>query len=255
MVCDNFHFVPPDDFLRPDQPAREVDRLLSSIIGAERGRQALEQASRYWSATFDAMNDMVCLLTRDGTVLRCNGTMANLLGLGTDELSGRSATRSCTARAPSSKSVRIRRCSDREARELRAASGRHWYQVSADPLFGEAQEIVGAVHIVRDITETKTAREALAEESRWLAAINALALELATMPSDADPGALLATRLRETTGAAAVGFGIYDRRDRSVGPPQISFAPGVLELLSRPLRRRLAALRTVIDDDLLTERT
>jgi PAS domain-containing protein len=89
LVCDNFHFVPPDDFLQPDQPAREVDRLLSSIIDVERARQTLEQASRHWSATFDAMNDMVCLLARDGTVLRCNQTMSNLLGLGADEVVGK----------------------------------------------------------------------------------------------------------------------------------------------------------------------
>ena len=111
LVCDNCHYVPPDDFLQRDQPGREVDKLLNSIVDAERSRQALEQASRDWSATFDAMNDMVCLLARDGTVLRCNESMVKLLGLARMRCSARNAMRSCTAPAPSSRSARIRRCS------------------------------------------------------------------------------------------------------------------------------------------------
>lgn len=158
LVCDNWHYVPPDDSLQRDQPGREVDQLLSSIIDADRSRQALEQASRDWSATFDAMNDMVCLLARDGTVLRCNGTMARLLGLGTDEVIGKKCHE--LMHGPStffekSPYQEMLRTGKRESFEL--PLGEHWYQVTADPLFGEAEEIVGAVHVVRDITARRRA--------------------------------------------------------------------------------------------------
>jgi len=158
LVCDNFLYAPPDDFLQPDRPGREVDKLLSSIMDAERSRRALEQASTDWSATFDAMNDMVCLLARDGTVLRCNESMVKVLGLRVDEVLGKKCyevmhvSRTFFEQCPYQEMLRTGK---RESLEL--PLGKRWYQVTADPLFGEAEEIVGAVHVVRDITVRRRA--------------------------------------------------------------------------------------------------
>ena len=49
----------------------------------------LDETPASWSATFDAMNDMVCLLDRDGTVVRCNRSMSEFLGSGPDEIAGK----------------------------------------------------------------------------------------------------------------------------------------------------------------------
>jgi len=162
LVCDNFHYVPPDDFLQRDQPSREVDKLLNSIVDAERSRQALEQASRDWSATFDAMNDMVCLLARDGTVLRCNESMVKLLGRRADEVLGKKCyevmhgSRTFFEQCPYQEMLRTGK---RESLEL--PLGERWYQVTTDPLFDEAEEIVGAVQVIRDITARRRAEEEL----------------------------------------------------------------------------------------------
>ena len=99
------------------------------------------------------MNDLVCLLARDGTVLRCNESMVTLLGLSADEVIGKKCyelmhgSRTFFEKCPYQEMLRTGK---RESFEL--PLGEHWYQVTADPLFGEAEEIVGAAHVVRDIT-------------------------------------------------------------------------------------------------------
>lgn len=43
MVCTNFYFVPPDDFLGEEHPAREIDRLLANI----KSREAVAEELRH----------------------------------------------------------------------------------------------------------------------------------------------------------------------------------------------------------------
>ena len=198
--------------------------------------RTLTEASAHWSATFDAMNDLVCLLDREGTVLRCNRSMTELLGLEMDQVVGRKCYdlmhhgRRFFERCPY---VEMLRTGQRESFEL--PLGDNWYQVTADPLRLDG-EIVGAVHIVRDITDRRLTDETLAERSRWLAAINSLAVDLAALPGDADLGPFLAARLRELTGAAAVSFSEYVTDDKVLVTTSIEFQKGAVKTLSSPLR-------------------
>ncbi|MGA2403160.1 MAG: MEDS domain-containing protein [Syntrophobacteraceae bacterium] len=41
VVCTNFYYVPPDDFLGEKQPAKEIDRLLANIINREKAEEKL----------------------------------------------------------------------------------------------------------------------------------------------------------------------------------------------------------------------
>src|SRR6202030_1157719 len=43
-VCRNPYYVPPDEFLKPNQASREVERLLSNILARERAEQALRHS-------------------------------------------------------------------------------------------------------------------------------------------------------------------------------------------------------------------
>jgi PAS domain S-box-containing protein len=250
-VCRNFHYVPPDELLQAGGADRELDRLLGTLLQVQQTHEALEQASRDWSATFDALKDMVCLLAADGTVLRCNRAMTVFLGLPSDQVAGRKCydlmhgARTFFAECPYR---RMQRSGRRETVELPLGDRR--YQVTVDPLFGDGGAIVGAVHAVQDITEAARAQAAVAEKSRWLEAVNGLAVELAAAPADADIGAVLSTRLREATDAAAVSFGPYDQETQTIGPMYLDCAPGVLSLMSTAARHRLMAARTPVDDGL-----
>ena len=46
MVCKNFYYVPPDDFLEEEQPAKEIERLLANIINRNRVEEELRERTR-----------------------------------------------------------------------------------------------------------------------------------------------------------------------------------------------------------------
>ena len=196
---------------------------------------------------------MVCLLDRDGTVFRCNRSMTEWLGRGTDELAGKKcyelmhSGRTFFERCPYLEMLRTGR---RESFEL--PLGDRWYQVTAEPLHRDG-EIVGAVHIVRDITDRRLTDEALAARSRWLIAINALAVDLAALPGDTDLGPFLAARLRELTDGAAVAFSEYDPDDKVLVTTSIEFKTGAVKTLTSPLARRLRKTRSPVSDEVYAE--
>ena len=163
-VCDNPYYVPPEEFLGSGGPALEVDRMIDMLVLTARSLSESEEASRAWSTTFDAISDFVCLLDRDGAILRCNRPMARMLGLSIDEVVGRRCydlMHGGVTFFEDCPYVEMLRTGERESSEL-ILDGR-WYQVTADPLRGERDQIVGAVHIVRDITERKLADERVRE--------------------------------------------------------------------------------------------
>jgi hypothetical protein len=46
MVCNNFYYVPPDDFLGEEQPDREIERLLANIKNREKVEEKLRERTK-----------------------------------------------------------------------------------------------------------------------------------------------------------------------------------------------------------------
>lgn len=46
MVCSNFYYVPPDDFLMEERPVREIDRLLANIISRKKVEEELSARTK-----------------------------------------------------------------------------------------------------------------------------------------------------------------------------------------------------------------
>ncbi len=379
-VCRNRHFIHPDEFLRPDADARRADQLLQAILETERATRAVERAASDWRGTFDALSDHICLLDRDGMVLRCNRPMGELLGEDPGDLVGRTCYELMHGAGDFVDDCPYRRMLETGVREsMDLELGDRWYQVTADPLTGEDGEIVGAVHALRDITQSKRTEEALreseqrlsliydsvadiifsiavtadgryryegvnarfleatglteeevvgryledvvpepscsrsceqfqralasgstvrweattryprgprigevavtpighgsalrlvgtirdvsarraredalAEETRWLTAVNELAVELAAAGANDDIGAIVARRLRQATDAVGASFGRYDAATHTIGPMRLELAKGVGTFVPRPLRRRLEGMHTPVDDELHT---
>jgi PAS domain S-box-containing protein len=70
VVCSNFYYVPPDDFLGEEQPAKEIDRLLANIMNREkaeeelrRHQEHLDELVKVRTADLSRMNERFSLAT------------------------------------------------------------------------------------------------------------------------------------------------------------------------------------------------
>src|SRR5262249_55654304 len=52
---------------------------VNALLRLRRAEEGLRAAGRRWQATFDAMQDGICLLNADGTVRQCNAAFAKLV--------------------------------------------------------------------------------------------------------------------------------------------------------------------------------
>jgi PAS domain S-box-containing protein len=163
-----------DDYLLKDRLVRLGEAVRNSLTNHRLQLEkisldeALHKAATQWRTTFDSMNDAVCLLDNKGAVLQCNRAMNELLGLpfkkiiGTNCLGlicGKDKIKTCAF----TKMMKTRQ----RMEEAKFWRGR-WYHTTVDPVIGAAGKMIGAVHIMTDITRQKDS------ESQREAALKAL---------------------------------------------------------------------------------
>ena len=82
LVCRNFYFVPPDEFLEPNQPSLEAERLLGNILERERVEDELKATERKYRAIFENAVLGIVQTTFDGRIIVANRALASMLGYG-----------------------------------------------------------------------------------------------------------------------------------------------------------------------------
>jgi PAS domain S-box-containing protein len=151
----------------------------------QRQRQLLDEVSvtkRELEATFDAMTDAVVITDGDDRVLRTNRAFCNLIGEAPERVLGEilsDLTRGdgrrpgCAAGAarPARESATVQISPEENV------SGR-WVEVRVDQLRDGAGRLVGAVQVIRDITEEKAAEERVRRDDK-LRALGQLAAGVA----------------------------------------------------------------------------
>ncbi|MDK2975226.1 MAG: hypothetical protein PWP08_1597 [Methanofollis sp.] len=120
--------------------------------------EALEQQSGedLWQRVFDAIEDPLFIQNVRGVILQANRAAGVMLGLSREALVGRHCyevvhgTTDFIKGCPFVRSWESRR---RESYTL-FISGR-WYRLSADPLLDAEKNVVGAIHIITDVSDIK----------------------------------------------------------------------------------------------------
>ena len=129
--------------------------------------EALWTTAREWRATFDAVNYPLALMDLEGRIRRCNKAMANLIGKGFTEIIGRNCCEIVHGVSGPIEGCPVARLRETRRRETSVLSvGDRWFNTVADPLLDENGNLIGAVHIISDITESKRAEEALRESEK-----------------------------------------------------------------------------------------
>jgi PAS domain S-box-containing protein len=134
------------------------------ITDRKKSEAALKASAVEWETSFNAISDAVCVLDRDRRIVRWNQAMKDLVG----ELAGKPdaemAGRVCcellhghAAPVEGCPVTRMEETTSRAAAEFRM--GDEWIKAMADPIRDEAGNVIGAVHIISNITAAKAAEE------------------------------------------------------------------------------------------------
>ena len=123
---------------------------IRAFLRTRRAEAQARSAAREWQATFDAVQHGICLLDREGRIVRANRAFADILGKEPAELVGMSRQQAFPeAEAPPGgwPFERTRVSKRRESAEVRV--GDRWFEVIADPLLDSNGEFTGAVRTTR----------------------------------------------------------------------------------------------------------
>jgi signal transduction histidine kinase len=140
--------------------------LLATVRSVARARiveDAVRAAARQWQLTFDAITDGVCLLDRDGGLLRYNAVFRGLSGDGEglsgdgERLAGRDGA-AVLGRMLHQRTSALRGLLTPERRQVREfLVGSHWRQLTSEPVLDERGHVEGTLVILTDISERKRA--------------------------------------------------------------------------------------------------
>ncbi|MGZ6223727.1 MAG: PAS domain-containing sensor histidine kinase, partial [Syntrophales bacterium] len=137
------------------------------ITERKRIEEQLLNAAQQWRKTFDGISDIVCLLDREGRILKCNKALTHLLGKPFSEIINRThleIVHGATIPIEESPVERLWKTHHRET-DILLINDR-WFSIAVDPLLDEAGRLVGAVYIMSDVTERKRAEEAIRESEK-----------------------------------------------------------------------------------------
>jgi len=150
-----------------------VSRLIRDIAERNRAEEALQISAQQWHSTFDAVSDAVCLIDLEAKFQQCNKAMADLLGKPLNEIVGGTCWELVHGTSEPIQGCPIPRMQETHCREtLVLPVDDRWLSVSVDPVLDEDGNLVGAVHIISDITERQRAEEALRQRNRELALLS-----------------------------------------------------------------------------------
>jgi diguanylate cyclase (GGDEF)-like protein/PAS domain S-box-containing protein len=139
---------------------------VEDISNRKRMEEILLNAAREWRTTFDAITDVIWLADNESKILRCNVSATKFFNKHFNEIIGRPCYEIMHGTSEPIKDcpyLCMRKTRRKEAIVLQV--GDKWFNVSADPIFDEANNIIGSVHAVSDITSQKRAEEELRELS------------------------------------------------------------------------------------------
>ncbi|MBM4046575.1 MAG: PAS domain S-box protein [Planctomycetes bacterium] len=245
-------------------PLRDADghtwgamAVMQDITEGKRAEAALAKITREWQATFDAVGDVVWLLDKQQRIVRANQATERVFGRKPGDIVG---LRCCevihgTAQPlPECPIVRMEKSLQRESVEL--PIGQHWYGVTVDPILGEDRNLVGVVHVARDITDGKQAE---AERERLLKDVLAgrqrlqsLSRRLLDVREDEDRH--IARELHDEIGqlitALKLTLGVFERQPVEQAKARVPEAQALVDDLMTRVRNLSLALRPGVLDDL-----
>jgi len=123
-----------DGYLTDVLEPLELVATVKALLRAQKAEEAAQISTKQWQVTFDAINDGVVLLDRNGRVVQVNSAMEGMLGKSWNDLSGQEIHNllSIPPVPEDSPFLRMLDTGQREAVDL--TLGDRWLRVTVDPI-------------------------------------------------------------------------------------------------------------------------
>ena len=134
--------------------------LMEEVIERKRAEYSYATAVREWSATFDAFNDPVWLLDLSGKILRSNKAASDVFNIDPTDLIGKKCWEIVhQTKTPVEECPFVRMKTTKKREEMEFKLGEKYIQITVDPVVNSQGDVIGAVHILRNITESRSLEE------------------------------------------------------------------------------------------------
>ena len=160
--------------------------LLHDVTDRLRAKEEVTKAAREWRTTFDSITDMISIHNRDWKITRVNTAFAKALRREPKELIGKTcyellhnAEQPC-AGCPHTLTLKTKETATLDMYEPRL--GVH-LGVTTSPIFDDDGQVIGSVHIAKNVTQRKLAEEKLKEANERLKEYNQLKDEFVSTAS------------------------------------------------------------------------
>ena len=137
---------------------------LRDITERKTAEKRIQKAAEEWRITFDSINDWVSIHDRNFKFIRVNKSLANAYKKKPREIIGKPCyqllhgSEKPVPDCPHTKALKSKKP---EKGEFRLHNPDIYAEISVSPIFDDAGEVIGTVHITKDITERKQAEEKL----------------------------------------------------------------------------------------------
>jgi len=146
----------------------------TDITKRKRVEEKIKQAAKEWRTTFDSITDWISICDKDFKLVRLNKAFADVFKKKPQELIGKPCyeifhrTNEPIPDCPHKKTIKTKKPATAEFFEPHL--GVH-LEISTSPIFNDEGEVVACVHVARDITEHKRAKEALERSEEQLRSV------------------------------------------------------------------------------------
>lgn len=144
--------------------------LLNMMQDMQQGEEALKKASQEWRNTFDSMSDFVSVFDTNFKFVRVNKILADFMGMKPEEMIGKDLCELFCGSEPSPDClcVRTNELKKTLTEEIDYPKIDVSLMVTISPVLNEKGGMTGFVHIAKDITEMKEARQKLIKSEEEL---------------------------------------------------------------------------------------
>jgi PAS domain S-box-containing protein len=136
--------------------------MIADITERKRIHDLLETAATEWRTTFDAINDAVMLLDQAGKIKRCNNSMVQMIRKPVSEIVGRPCWEVVHNASKPPKECHLESLRQSHQREIEVfKKDNRWLNATIDPMLNNEGHLMGAVHILSDMTDRMLVEEEL----------------------------------------------------------------------------------------------